>query len=98
MFETLQWMRLIPDDYKKENISPIYLKQKHRFPQTPLNKQNQNKTDVKKNRAQGVTEFILIPTKIPNKLLSYPLISTLEIIKMITATMDLSKTNHVKLM
>jgi len=36
------------------------------------------------NRAQGVTELILISTKIPNKLWSYPLISTLEIIKMIT--------------
>lgn len=35
------------------------------------------------NRAQRVTELILISTKIPNKLLSYPFLSTLEIIKMI---------------
>lgn len=41
--------------------------------------------DIKQqNGAQRVRELILISTKIPNKLLSYPLLSTLEIIKMIT--------------
>lgn len=41
--------------------------------------------DIKQqNRAQRVKELVLISTKIPNKLLSYPLLSTLEIIKMIT--------------